>query len=193
MSTVDDTIHQGAVRAERYAKEVAAGAEDAGFEVVDYVGKLAKVFFQSIGLDSRAPIRLLDRLGLEPRGYGRAAGAGGFAIGVLLGAGAALLFAPMSGRELRKRIREQVLALIDATDEKIEAKATEIAGEVVIGAENVVDSVGSRIEPISPGDAPPIETRARVGNAATSRGDEPHNGKGRQPDGRTGSTSRSRT
>lgn len=51
---------------------------------------------------------LLDLMGLESKGSGMAGTLGEFALGALLGAAAALLFAPSSGRDMRRTLVDRM-------------------------------------------------------------------------------------
>ncbi len=63
-----------------------------------------------------------------------------FAAGVLIGAGAALLLAPQSGRQTRKDIVRGV--------KKAGRKAEEVAGEFTETVSGMADVVGERVEEI---------------------------------------------
>jgi gas vesicle protein len=152
MTTVNDKIHQGAETAQSYAKDVASSAQDASNDVVDYLGKAARTVFGSIGIDAKTPLRMLERMGLERRRDSRMGEIGAFTVGVIVGGGAALIFAPMSGSKLRQRIREQVLQLIGSDDSKAvdaAAGAKELGHEVVQGAEKVVERVKTGLDAVA--------------------------------------------
>lgn len=63
---------------------------------------------------------LLDRVGLKRRPTTGLGGLAYFGLGALAGAGAALLFAPSSGRELRATAREQLDRLASAANERMQ-------------------------------------------------------------------------
>jgi len=54
--------------------------------------------------------RNLRSVGLVPasEAYGGGSAVAAFALGLVIGGGLALLYAPMSGREMRQRVREEV-------------------------------------------------------------------------------------
>ena len=152
MKTVTETIQQGAETAENRAKELAEGAEGSGHDLVSFLGKVARQFMSGVGLDAKTPARLFHRLGLESRRDSRTAEIGAFAMGLMVGGGAALIFAPMSGDQLRKRVREGIVGLLAAGDEKVEhakAEAKSIVETVVHSAEGVADHLKHSVDGVA--------------------------------------------
>jgi gas vesicle protein len=66
----------------------------------------------------------------------------GFVWGALLGAGAALLFAPRSGRETRQEIRDGALRLKEAAEHKVR----EVQDAISDSVEEVRREVGERLD-----------------------------------------------
>lgn len=166
MNTVNETLHEGAAKAGHYAKDVAATAEDASHQIAESVATFGKAFFDAIGIDSKTPLRVLDRLGLEPRGHGRLAAFGAFSAGLIVGGGAALLFAPMSGRHLRRWMREGIAAMTyrAAHDPAMGGTPVDAEHEVVVGAADLSDADKKEIRSAAGG----VDRRDERGRRATS-------------------------
>jgi gas vesicle protein len=78
-----------------------------------------------------------------------------FAIGALVGAGVALLFAPHSGKETREllaqkahELKEKAGDIIDKAKEKITEKKTDIAAAVAAGKEAMREQREKRSDPV---------------------------------------------
>jgi gas vesicle protein len=97
-----------------------------------------------------------ERVVVIERDSGGTAGVGTFLLGLAIGAGAALLFAPASGRETRQRIQDEARRagrkVKDITDELGEKMADSVE-QTRVGFDERVgrarDVVGSRVQAVS--------------------------------------------
>jgi gas vesicle protein len=67
---------------------------------------------------------------------------GGFLVGGLIGAAAALLFAPRSGEETRAEIREKVVDLRDRTSETVKDTVSQAKSKAYEIKDNVLEKAG---------------------------------------------------
>ena len=126
MSTIVDDMKKDASNA-THAVENAAQATKTGF--LEVIGKLAHAYgiVRSAGMND-----YLSVVGFERKSNTRAFVR--FSTGFVVGASAGLLFAPMSGRDLRKKVARSFGVLFSPVLDKVEevgAKAGAVANDVI--------------------------------------------------------------
>jgi gas vesicle protein len=135
-TTIDSTIHDlknGASAAANTAEHIAEATKGGFGDVLSKLGK-AYGIARSFHLDD-----LVERAGYTRRSSTLGTIAT-FTSGFALGAGAALLVAPTSGRKLRRRIASAVKSFVSAGEEKAAtlAKDAEDAAHALKGAAHAV-------------------------------------------------------
>jgi hypothetical protein len=101
MSVVDDTLHMASERAGTLAGEAGHAVRGTATDVVDKIFRLGKL------VRGVSMVSALSALGLQ-RKRSPLSTVAAFGAGVVIGAGAALIFAPTSGRLLRRTIVNRV-------------------------------------------------------------------------------------
>ena len=89
-------------------------------------------------------------------------GGGGFSafvIGALLGAGAALLFAPKSGKETQEELREQVKKWKGVAEERLKDAQTAVEARIDLAREGVNEKIGTVREAVEAGRQAAVDAR----------------------------------
>jgi len=101
MSVVDDTLHMGSERAGEVAGGASTAVRGTATDVVDKIYRLGKL------VRGVSMVSALSAIGLQKK-RGSVPTLVAFGAGIVIGAGAALIFAPTSGRLLRRTIVNRV-------------------------------------------------------------------------------------
>lgn len=101
MSVVDDTLHMASERAGEVAIGAGSTVRETATDVVDKIYRLGKL------VRGVSMVSTLSALGLQKK-RGSMPTIVAFGAGIAIGAGAALIFAPTSGRLLRRTILNRV-------------------------------------------------------------------------------------
>lgn len=101
MSVVDDTLHMASERAGEVAGGAGTAVRDTATDVVDKIYRLGKL------VRGVSMVSALSAIGLQKK-RGSLPTIAAFGAGLVVGAGAALIFAPTSGRLLRRMIANRV-------------------------------------------------------------------------------------
>ncbi len=87
---------------------------------------------------------------------------GAFVIGALIGAGAALLLAPKSGRETQEELREQVKKWKAVAEERVKEAQTVVEGRLDQAREGVSEKLGSVREAVEAGRQAAVDARQEL-------------------------------
>jgi hypothetical protein len=101
MSVVDDTLHMASERAGEVAGDAGSAVRDTATDLVDKIYRLGKLVRGVSMVSALSAVGLQKKRGAMPTIVA-------FGAGVVIGAGAALIFAPTSGRLLRRKIANRV-------------------------------------------------------------------------------------
>ncbi len=93
---------------------------------------------------------------------GGSGGVGAFLMGALLGAGAALLFAPRSGEETQAQLREGALKIRDAAEERMRVAQKQVEERLEQARAEVLERVESIREAVESGKTTAQEARAEL-------------------------------
>ena len=86
-------------------------------------------------------------------------GFGAFVIGALLGAGAALLFAPKSGKETQEELREQVKKWKGVAEERLKDAQSAVETRIDLAREGVTEKIGTVREAVEAGRQAAVDAR----------------------------------
>lgn len=89
-------------------------------------------------------------------------GIGTFILGALVGAGVALLFAPRTGEETQKDIRERALRLKSAAEERMRQAQRQLEGKLEVARQGLHERVDSVKEAVDSGRQAAVDARAEL-------------------------------